>query len=97
MVVHLFSILYKAVTYLHCGGPAVVCDTRIQKVLPDLRVVYGSQGDLTISETCRDYTLTGHRTRTCVANEKVIDQGNVQPAAWNMGRILKEAGNWLSL
>lgn len=26
--------------------------------------------------------------RTCVAKEKVIDQGNVQPAAWNMGRIL---------
>lgn len=58
MVTHLFSILYEEVMYLHCGGPAVVCDMRIQKVLPDLGVVYCSQGDLTISETFRDYALT---------------------------------------
>jgi hypothetical protein len=32
-----------------------------------------------------------YRACTCVANEKVFDQGNVQPAAWNMGRVLREA------
>lgn len=26
---------------------------------------------------------------TCAANEKVIAQGNVQPAAWNIGKILE--------
>ena len=25
---------------------------------------------------------------TCVANENTLDQGNVHPAAWNMGKIL---------
>ena len=25
---------------------------------------------------------------TCVANENMLDQGNVHPAAWNMGKIL---------
>lgn len=34
----------------------------------------------------------GHKREraTCVANENTLDQGNVHPAAWNMGKILSK-------
>jgi hypothetical protein len=64
-----------------------MCDTGAQEMLPNYRVVDGPQGDLTTDEVCTGYRR-GDEERTCVANEKVIDQGKVQPAAWNMGRTL---------
>lgn len=58
----------------------------IQKVLPDKWVVNISHSDLESNSKIVINTVAF--LHTCVAHAKTFAHGYVQPAAWNIGRIL---------
>jgi len=63
-----------------------VAHSRIEEVMPNIRVVNCPECDLCIELA---YSLkTRSMGHTWVANAKTFVHGNVHPAAWNIGRIL---------